>query len=91
MAGLNYFNKGDYFTFFHPKYPKSRIVGKIMIVEYADKTHLEPKSNDLVVRRYSIKYCTKVKVCECATMHYSHHMNTQDINGKCTMCNLQRV
>lgn len=59
----NTIRKGDKFTFKHPDYPNSSIIGKVMIAETIDSTHIEKKDTEgeLVVRRYPIEYCTKVK------------------------------
>jgi hypothetical protein len=52
----NVIKKGDKFTFKHPNYPNS---SKVMIAEEVTSTHIEPKSNDLVLRKFPIQYCTK--------------------------------
>lgn len=54
--------EGDKFTYEHPRYPNSSIIGKVMIAQSVDGTHVEKKDTEgeLVVRRYPIEYCTKV-------------------------------
>lgn len=50
---------GDKFTFKHPKYPNSRIVGKVFIAGKVTDKYIEEYGNHLSVRRYPIEYCTK--------------------------------
>jgi hypothetical protein len=88
MAGLQHIQKGDYFKYYNPNFPRTAKIGIMLAVE-VNLRGVSPKGQE--TRFYPLQYCTKVETCNCVTMHYYHHMNTQDVNGVCTMCNKQRV
>lgn len=57
----NIIRVGDLFTFRHPEYPTSSIVGKVMIAETINEKGIQPETRDLVARSYPKQYCTKVE------------------------------
>ena len=56
-------NPRDKFTFKHPDYPNSGLIGKELIAGEVTEEYVERfEQHSLVIKRYPIQYCTKIEL-----------------------------